>query len=795
MELIELTDEKAINEGGVGYREIIEIVLGNWYWFLLSVAVCMGIAYFYLAGISPVYKQSAVLLVKNDNRSGGSRSALLEINSEFSTSGIENDLYILRSRQLMRKVAEQLRLDIDYAVRNRFRNDPLYAESPVRVSFPIGAVAPFSMDIVPLNEKKFQLLFPETISERWGGEKAFGDTIVTPFGNFVVRPVPENLPAYINKPILVSVTSIESAANSCQSRIATSLADAKTTLVKIDCTDANISRAKAILKTLIEIYNETIIDDKNRIAANTAQFIDERIVIIGKELGEVEEELTDFRQRNRIVNIASSASQYLSESSKAKEENQALETQLSVARYVKTYLSDITHKDKLIPNVSGIGDVGIQSQIQAYNGLLLQRDRVLSNSGENNPVVQDMNKNLVSMRETISGSMDNYINTLSLRLNKARSAEIQAMSNIQSVPKQEKMDLSIVRQQTIKESLYTFLLNKREENALQLAITVANIRVVETPFGSAAPIAPARSQFFLFAFIIGLLIPGGILVLYFLWNTTIHGRKDIETRTTIPILGEIPAYKSKSKADNRESIVVSEDNNDRMTEAFRLLQVNMKFMANHAKVLMFTSAMAGDGKTFLCGNFAVSLAYAGKKVIILDLDLRKKTQSRQAGKEKTEGISAFLSEQQPDVKSLIQSGVIGSKVDLIPAGSTPPNISVLLMNERLDRLIAFLKQRYDYILLDVVPALIVSDAVIVSRVAELTLYVVRDGVFDRRYLPELEKLYREKKFKNMCIVLNDCRMEKHKYGYRYGYGYHYGYHSYSYGEGKEKRKGILARFW
>jgi len=765
---MELIEKKTVNEGGIDYREVIITALRHWYWFVVSVVVCLGIAYIYLARISPLYEQSTVLLVKNDSQGNDAPSTLLEVSSGFSNSGVGNDIYILQSHQLMHKVVEQLRLDITYSAQKRFRRDPLYAESPIKVLLPVDNNASFSMEIIPLNNQKFRLLFPEISYEAVEGEKNFGDTIPTQWGNMVVYPVLENLPAFINKSVFVSVTSIESATKRFQSKITTSVADKGTTLVKIVCSDANISRAKAILNTLVEIYNETIIEDKNRIAANTAAFIDDRIAIISKELGSVEEEYTDFRQRNRIIDISSSANQYLSESSRVKEESKDLETQLTVAQYVKAYLSDITYKDKPIPNVSGIGDVGIQGQIQAYNTLLLQRDRVLSNSGENNPVVQGMNKNMNAMRETISGSMDNYISTLNLRLSQSRSAENQLINNIQAVPKQEKMALNIMRQQAIKESLYTFLLNKREENALQLAITVANIRVVETPFGSSAPVSPVRSNIFLIAFILGLLIPAGILALYMMWNTSIHGRKDIETYTTIPILGEIPTY--KKEANKQVSIVVSGDNNDRMTEAFRLLEINMKFMAKDAQVLMFTSAAASDGKTFLCGNFAVALTYAGKKVIVLDLDLRKKTQSRHAKKEKAEGISAYLSGQQTDINSIIQPRAIGSKVDLISAGSTPPNISVLLMSDRLEQLIAELKKDYDYILLDTVPALVVSDAIIVSRVADLTLYVIRDRVFDRRYLPELERLYQEKKFNNLCIVLNDCQTEK-KYGYHYGYGY------------------------
>jgi capsular exopolysaccharide synthesis family protein len=771
---MELSERKTISAEGIDYREVVGIVLNKWYWFLLSVVICLGIAYLYTARISPLYAQNAVILVKGNDKKADPNSMLLELSSEFSIKGVDNDLYILRSHQLLRKVTELLRLDITYEIDKGFRRDPLYDdESPIQVVFPFIHYSHVSMEIIPVDEKTFRIASVSENNWKIEGEKNYGEKIVTPLGEMVINPIAKNLPKYIKKSIFVTFQSIESATYVNQAKITTSLVDKQTTLVKIVCSDTNISRAKAILNTLIEVYNETIVEDKNRIAANTAEFIEERIGIISRELGDVEEELTSFRQRNRIINISSSASQYLSESSKVKEESTTLETQLTVARYIRSYLSDATRTNQLIPNVSGIGDIGIQNQIQSYNELLTQCDRILANSGENNPIVKEMNAKLTAMRETISGSMDNYINTLNVRLSKARSVENQLLSNIQSVPKQEKMALSIMRQQAIKESLYTFLLNKREENALQLAITVANIRVVETPFGSSAPIAPSWTRILFAAFILGLIIPSGILWLYLTLNTTIRGRKDIETYTSIPIIGEIPIHKKNT--EEPDSFVISEnpENNDtRIAEALRMLEVNLKFMSKDSQVLMFTSATAGDGKTFLSGNFAVSLALEGKKVIVLDLDLRKKTQSKLVGKGQNTGISSYLSGQEMEVKNLIIKNAIYQGVDLIPAGNTPPNAPVLLMNERLERLISGLKLQYDYIILDVVPALIVSDAMIVGRVAEITIYVIREGIFDRRYLPELEKLYQEKKFNNMSIVINACR-EKNKYGYGYNYGYNY----------------------
>lgn len=763
------------DEGGINLRDVVELIIANWYWFVLSVLLCVGSAYFYVLTIQPVYQRQAVMLVKDKEKSASDMSAMLEVSGGITGTSVDNEIYILRSHQLLREVVNRLHLDVDYAKDGILRDTPLYAESPVDVHFIDPYNQPVSFNITPLNMTKFRISDWKVMGEKGEiqeQELAYNDTIRTEAGRIVVQLRPENLSAYLSQAISVSRISPEIATNIYQSKIATSLAGERTTLVQITCSDTNISRADAILAALVKVYSETIIEDKNRIAANTAKFIDERISIISRELSDVEEDLTDFKQRNQIVDMSANATQYLAESSKVKEESAQLETELSIARSIKSYLADVTRKDQLIPNVTGVGDVSMQSQITAYNELMLQRNRLKESSGEKNPVVQAADKNLEGMRATISGSMDNYMKTLRLRLDKAKIVENRLASSIQAVPKQEKMALSIMRQQSIKETLYTFLLNKREENALQLAITEANIRVVEEPFGSYLPVSPARSSILAAAFIVGLLIPLGVQVIILLLNTSVRGRKDIEEYTTIPIVGEIPARKD---SEGDDAIVVSDSRNDRISEAFRMLRVDLNFIAKEARVLMFTSTLSGEGKSFVSRNLAVALAISGKKVILLDTDLRKHTQSKLAGVNRKEGLSTYLSGLNSNMDTLITVGAFHPQVDTIFAGIIPPNPAELLMNERFDLLIEELKKRYDYIILDNVPALVVADASIVSRVTDLTIYVIRDGVLDRRYLPELERLHQDGKFKNMCIVLNDSQVEKKKYGYGYGQGYGYGY--------------------
>lgn len=772
------------DEGGLNLRDVVDMILANWYWLVLSVIVCVGAAYFYLMTIQPVYQRQAVMLVKDKEKSGSDMSSVLDISGGITGTGVDNEIYILRSHQLLREVVNRLHLDVNYVDNGIFRDTPLYAESPIEVSFADPYSVPVSFEITPLSTTEFQF------SDR---KVFFGDTIRTDGGKMVVRLRPENLMPYLSRPIAVSRMSPEIASNIYQSKVATSLAGERTTLVQITCYDTNISRADAILDALIKVYRETIIEDKNRIAANTAKFIDGRISIISRELSDVEKDLTEFKQRHQIVDMSANASKYLSESSKVKEESVQLETELSIAQSIKNYLADVTGKEQLIPNVTSVGDANMQSQIGSYNELILQRNRLKASSGEKNPVVQAADRNLEGMRATISGSIDNYMKTLRLRLNKAKAIENQLTSDIQAVPMQEKMALSIMRQQTIKETLYTFLLNKREENALQLAVTEANIRVVEGPFGSYAPVSPSRSSILSAAGIVGLLIPLGIQVIMVLLNTSIRGRKDIEEYTTIPIIGEIP---TRDASEGDDAIVISDSRNDSIAEAFRMLRVDLNFLAKDARVLMFTSTLPGEGKSFISRNLAVALAISGKKVILIDGDLRKRTQSKLAGVKCKEGLSTYLAGHSSDLDTLIIPGAFHPLVDAMFVGVVPPNPAELLMNGRLELLIDELKkQGYDYIILDSVPAQVVADATIVNRVADMTFYVIRDGVLDRRFLPELERLHQEGKFRRLCIVLNDSQIERKKYSYGYGRGYGYGYgrkygRSYGYyGDGESgKRK-------
>lgn len=766
------------NEEIFSLRDILDIFLNNWKWFVLSVIVCIGLARLYLASQSYVYQRQAVMLVKDDaSGSGGRRSnistdALMQLNGVLAGASVKNEVYILHSFQLSQEVARNLHLDVMYNFKKRLKNISLYDNRPVTVDFlqPFMAPVSFSMDIKSARECSIHdVKMGSPMKESpFTGTARMGQVLQTPFGQLVVTPMEENLKDFIGKTITVTRISIDDAAIMIMNKCGSGELDKESTLVRITCNDTNIQRADDILAGLLDAYKQSIIEDKNQIAQSTAAFIDSRIQLIHEELNDVEGKMAEFKQNSGLVDIKANSEAFLTQSGTARQRTIQSEMQYSMVQYLVDYLTENSKGNSLIPTMGGINDNGIQSQIAQYNQLMLNRNRLAENTSENSPAIKEMDNNLSQMHAAVLASLKGYTSSLKLQLEKARVEENKIQGTINAVPQKEKQVIDITRQQAIKETLYTFLLNKREETALQLAITEANIRIVEHPFGSNVPVAPRKAVISLLALIMGIIIPFAFFQIKELLNMSVRGRKDVESYTTIPILGEIPHRKS-SISDSE--IVVSAQSDDVIGEAFRLLRFSMTFINKDARIIMFTSTMPGEGKTFISRNFAATLGMAGKKVVLVDTDIRKRTQSKLSSKGRSQGLTSYLSGAVDDVTTLVVKQDDSCNLDMLPAGITPPNPAELLMSDRLELCMEELKKHYDYIVVDNVPAQVVADAGIVNRIADLTIYVIREGMIDRRYLPELERLNQEGKFNHLCIVLNDCQNRNKKYGYGYGYGY------------------------
>lgn len=763
------------NDQGLNIVDLFMYLASQWKWFLLSILICGGIAWYNYARAPLVYFRSATVIIK-DPSNKASTSGLDRFDNFINKVNVANEILQFRSKKLMREVVQRVHADVSYQIKDGLRSNELYNESPVLVSLPDALPEQsFSFTMTLKDAKTVTLSDFSGIEAKPSYEVALNDTVAIIEGmNVVVTATNYLRDSWLNTPIRVQKLPVESMVNYYKNALGIQQEEEEASILTLALKDSSPARAEDVLNTLITVYNEEAIKEKNQVAVNTANFINERLIIIERELGNVESNLESFKQRNQIVDIASSAGMYMTESQKYNADAMELETQLRLANFIKDYLTDPSKETDLIPSNTGISDMNIENQISLYNAAKLKRDHLIDDSSVNNPVVQELNNSLRAMKQSIIRAVDNMIVSLNVKRNDAQNREMRAQDRVTAIPTKERQMLSIERQQKIKEALYLFLLNKREENALSQAMADNNARVIDGAEGSNAPISPNRNRILLLGLLVGIALPGAVCLAILFMDTRVHGRKDIEGVTSVPYLGEIPLDKEAMKDHRRKVMAVKEQGDDIVSEAFRILRTNMAFLSKKdkpAQVITFTSFNIGAGKTFIARNLSMSLAYLKKRVVMVDLDIRKGTLSRHFGHYHV-GVTNYLSDNTVKVDDIIQHQ---EGFDLIPAGILAPNPAELLMDNRLDELMNELRARYDYIIADNVPVGLIADATIANRIADLTIFVVRAGKLDRRQLPDIEKLYQEKKLKNMALVLNGANPERHGYGYSYGYGYGYGY--------------------
>jgi capsular exopolysaccharide synthesis family protein len=766
---------------GLSLYDIFQIVRINWYWFVISVLVCCLAAFIYLQRAPKIYTRTATVLIKDDSKGGtaSESAAFAELDMFNIKRNVDNEILVFQSKQLMHTVAKRLHLDISYKVRSGLRKVELYTHSPVSIQFlEVEDAQTLSLEVVPLSENEVRL---SDCTDSNGTSLSFDevvllkDTVETPFGKLVITPT-LYYANYYQTTVFVAKSNLESISVGYANALNVALANKMATIINLTLQNESIPRAEDVLNTLIMVYNEEAINDKNKIMVNTSEFINDRLIIIEQDLGSVDTDIETYKRSQQLTDIQSETGMYLSETSYYGKEELDLRNQKTLVNYVRTYLSDPSRSADLIPANTGISDGNIEGLINEYNTILLKRDRLIANSSEKNPVVMDLNNSLTAMKQTIVRAVDNLAVGLDAKIRNLKAREEQTIQRISAVPTQQKEVLTIERQQKIKEELYLYLLNKREENALSQAMTESSARIIDPAMGSKTPIAPKTKITMLAAFILGLVIPAGGLWLIFTMNTTVRNRKDIEDALSIPFLGDVPLRDRKDKED----VVVQADGRDSITEAFHIIRTNMDFMRIRIKdmqVIMLTSFNPGAGKTFVSTNLALSLAFSGKRVVLVDLDIRKCTLSKHFSEEKRLGVTDFLSEKTDKVFDLVHASELSKNLFIIPAGMVLPNPTQMLTSERLEQLITQLKIPFDYVILDSVPYSMVADASIVNRVADLTIFLIRAGLMDKRMLPEVEKIYNQNKLKNMSVILNAVDYKRSGYGYgSYGYGaYGYGY--------------------
>lgn len=766
-------------------QDLFYLCLNKWHWFVLSLAVCLGAAVWYLLTTPPVYTRSASILIKDDSK-GKSTSGAMEDFADFgmfaTSTNVNNEMGTLQSPDLMREVVSRLNLNMDYHTNGRFHRQTVYGEQlPVKtilVDFPANQAAAFTMQLkdgnVTLSDFKKD---EKSIDGSFTG--TLNDTISSPVGKIVIQP-DSSYEKEEETLLYVSHVPIQSAVAAYSMNLSVSQNDEKSNIITLTFKDVSTQRAEDVLNTLIAVYNENWVKDKNQIAVSTSMFINDRLGVIEGELGNVDNDISSYKSEHLLPDVQVAASMYMAQANEANASIKELNNQAYMARYIRNYLTDETNRFRLLPASSGIENSNISTQISEYNNQLMERNSLVSHSSVKNPLVKEMDASLQALRSALVTSIDNQLVALNAQIKSQQNYSGQVTSQIASNPNQAKYLLSVERQQKVKESLYLYLLQKREENELSQAFTAYNTRIITMPGGSMIPTAPVKKNILLMAFALGLLVPVVVIFMMENMNTVVRGRKDLE-HLTIPFVGEIPLSFRKKKKFSRQPqekecvVAVKEKSRNVINEAFRVVRTNLEFMQDkesESYVIMLTSANPDSGKTFISFNLAASLGIKGKRVLVIDLDLRKGSLSQYAGSPK-KGISDYLAGDVKDIKEIIVRPSEDARLEIIPVGTIPPNPTELLFSERLNQSIAKLRKEYDYIFIDCPPVEIVADATIISQLVDMTLFIIRAGRLDRSMLPEIERFYTDKKYKNMSLILNGTDGGSGRYGYKYGYKYGY----------------------
>ena len=793
-----------LDEEKVNYQELLFKYIIHWPWFIASVLACLVGAWVYLHFQTPVYQVSASIMIKDDKKGGSAGSADLENlglgGMITSTQSIDNEIEVLRSKTILKKVVNNLELYITYYDEDEFPKKELYKTSPIIVNLTaqeadnLPDVAIIDMKLtqeggldvnlkVGLNEynKHFEKL-PAVLPTDVG---TFGFALKDSLSNGRMegQNIVRNISAMVSRPFGV--------AKGYQWAINIEPTSKTTSVAVVSLMNTNIQRGQDFINKLIEMYNRNTNNDKNEVAEKTKEFINERIKIINEELGSTEDKLEAFKRNAGLTNIGSDAQ--LAVEGNAEYERKRVEngTQINLIRDLTKYISNPSNEYEVLPANIGLSDNGLTTQIDRYNELIFERKRLLRTSTENNPMIVNLDTSIRAMKANVKAAIDGTLQGLLIVKADLDREASRFSRRISDAPGQERQYVSIARQQEIKAGLYLMLLQKREENAITLAATANNAKIIDEPAAEGGPVSPKPKMIYMVALAVGLGLPVGFIFLLGLTKFKIEGRGDVEKLTRLPIVGDVPLTDEKTG-----SITVFENQNTLMSETFRNVRTNLQFMLESSqKVILVTSTVSGEGKSFISANLAISLSLLGKKVVIVGLDIRKPGLNKIFNIPRKEmGITQYLSNPEKNLMDFVQSSDVSKNLYIIPGGTVPPNPTELLARDGLDKAIAILRKEFDYVILDTAPVGMVTDTLLIGRIADLSVYVCRADYTRKAEFTLINELADNNKLPNLCTVINGLDLQKKKYGYYYGYGKYgkyYGYgkrYGYGYGYGEHRVK-------
>lgn len=786
-------------ESGFDFKSLFIKLLINWKWILVSILVCLCCAYIYLQRQTPVYRIQATIMI-NDIQKGTFQNQMQTFQQDFglmaNTSNLDNEIEVLKSKSVISEAVTDLGIYTQYYLGNgRFKSaTSLYGKYPLEirisredlerletgVSFEITQPEP---DLYVVSYRRLDKELDEMV-EVVEEVKSLPCTLNTHIGRLVLSK--GELPSLdSDQKLTVSILPPILAAKSCLAALSIEPTSKTTSIAYISYLDVNKQRGVDFVNQLVAAYNRENNDDKNIVALKTEEFIERRLQKVSAELDEAEEQLAQYKRSSGLVNLTGEAQRVIQRSTEYEKQHSEAVTQLKLIEFLYDYINEPSNSLQPIPSNVGLTDATLSALIGRYNGIIVERSNLLRTASESNPAVIDATTTANLMASAIKTSIESIQSSLNIQIKEFERHTKKYDSKLGDAPTQEKVLAGYERQLEVKSGLYMMLLQKREENSITLAATADNAKLIDAALANNTPVSPRRKMIWLMALALGVALPVGVIYLKELLRYKIEGRSDLENLTKIPVLGDV-AISHDVKSDNC-AIVVRENSNDLMAETFRSIRTNLQFMLDgpEKKVIQFTSSTSGEGKTFVSSNLATSIALLGKKVLLVGLDVRKPRLAEMFNlSDRKKGITMFLSGDANDKRLLldqIMPSGFNENLDILPAGIIPPNPAELLSRKSLDKAIEYLKEIYDYILLDTAPVGLVTDTLIISRVTDATIYICRADYTPKSDLELVNKLYQENKLKNMGIVLNGIDMNKRKYGYYYGYGKgsgHYGRYGY-----------------
>lgn len=753
------------NKSEINIKEQLFFYSQYWKWFVFSALFFLSVSFIYLRYYIVEYGVNSTILIKDEKKGGSSEfSAISDMNLFSSKNSVDNEIAILKSRTLSQNVVAGLDLDISCFSQDRLVNVEFYKDSPIKILFYNKSknYNKINKQLTIKVESDTNYSLSENNTEIFN-EYIFGQKVTNELGTFTI--IKNNVFSKNELPTISIVkSSLESTANDFRGSLTISLVD-KTNVINLSNTDPIPQRGLDFLDEVVNQYNQDAIRERNQIANFTKDFIDLRLQIITKELGGVEQQQEIFKKTRNLTSLEADSELSLAQATDYDRSILNIETELKVSEFMLNQISKMKPNELIPANIMSSKE-GSNGGVDQYNTLVLERRRQLKSATEDNPMIKNMDSQLLSVKLNIIEGLKNKQKDLKINVLDLSNTRAHFDNKVGKVPTNDRFYNEIARQQHVKESLYLYLLQKREETELSLAASSPKAKIIDKAYLS-GPVSLNKLVFYLVAFAIGIFIPFGILFLINFLDTKIKSRKDIVGKVSIPYLGDLPRSN-----DNEDIIKVNSRSSS--AEAIRMIRTNLEFMLAHVtknkcKTIFITSSISKEGKTFCAVNLATTIALSEKKVLIIGMDIRNPKLDTYIDLP-SKGLTNYLSKEDGTINDFIV------KVNAIPnlyalaSGVIPPNPVELLMNDKINVMFDELKLQFDYIIVDTAPVSLVTDTLLIAKNADAFIYVMRANYLEKRMLQFAETLYKEGKLPNMCILLNDTENSKTS-GYGYGYGY------------------------